>query len=102
MSPATQPAPTGARPYAVVIVGAGFAGLCLAIRLKRAGIHDFVVLEKEREVGGVWRDNTYPGCACDIPSHLYSFSFELNPNWSRMYPTQAEIRDYLRHCADKY
>ncbi len=86
----------------VAIIGTGFSGLCLAIKLKEAGIEDFVVFEKEADVGGVWRDNTYPGCACDIPSHLYSFSFELNSEWSRLYPSQAELRVYLQHCADKY
>jgi cation diffusion facilitator CzcD-associated flavoprotein CzcO len=86
----------------IAIVGAGFSGLCMAIRLKREGIDDFVVLELADEVGGTWRDNTYPGCQCDIPSHLYSFSFAPNPNWSRLFPTQPEIWDYLRSCADRY
>lgn len=86
----------------VVIIGSGFAGLGMAIGLKRAGVHDFVVLEKAGDVGGTWRENTYPGCACDVQSHLYSFSFELNPSWSRMFAEQPEIHDYLRHCADKY
>jgi cation diffusion facilitator CzcD-associated flavoprotein CzcO len=88
--------------WEVAIVGAGFSGLAMAIQLKKAGRHDFVVLEKAAEVGGTWRDNTYPGCACDIPSHLYSFSFEPNPNWSRQYPQQREIWDYLRRCVRKY
>ena len=83
----------------VAIVGAGFSGLCMAIRLRREGIEDFVVLERADEVGGTWRDNTYPGCQCDIPSALYSFSFAPNPDWSRFYPLQSEIRDYLRRCA---
>jgi cation diffusion facilitator CzcD-associated flavoprotein CzcO len=83
----------------VAIVGAGFSGLCMAIRLKQAGIEDFVVLERADEVGGTWRDNTYPGCQCDIPSVLYSFSFAPNPNWSRLYPLQEEIREYLRAVA---
>lgn len=86
----------------VVIIGSGYAGLCVAIHLKRAGIHDFVLLEQAQEIGGTWRDNSYPGAACDIPSHLYSFSFEPNPNWSRLYPTQPELRAYVEHCADKY
>jgi cation diffusion facilitator CzcD-associated flavoprotein CzcO len=88
--------------WEVAIVGAGFSGLAMAIRLEKAGRHDFVVLEEAAEVGGTWRENTYPGCACDIPSHLYSFSFEPNPNWSRQYPRQHEIWDYLRRCAHKY
>jgi cation diffusion facilitator CzcD-associated flavoprotein CzcO len=72
----------------------------MSIRLKRAGMHDFVVLERAGEIGGTWRDNVYPGCQCDVPSHLYSFSFALNPEWSRTYSTQPEILDYLRRCAD--
>jgi cation diffusion facilitator CzcD-associated flavoprotein CzcO len=89
-------------PWAVLIIGAGFGGLGTAIALARAGEHDVVLLEKGRDVGGVWRENTYPGAACDVPSHLYSFSFEPNPHWSRTYSPQAEILDYLRRCADKY
>jgi cation diffusion facilitator CzcD-associated flavoprotein CzcO len=88
--------------HPIVIVGSGFAGLCMAIRLRRAGVHDFVVLEKGDDVGGTWRDNTYPGCACDVESHLYSYSFEPNPAWTRRFAPQREILAYLRHCADKY
>ncbi|TDO45935.1 cation diffusion facilitator CzcD-associated flavoprotein CzcO [Kribbella sp. VKM Ac-2527] len=86
----------------VAIVGSGFAGLCMGIKLREAGIEDFVILEKAGELGGTWRDNTYPGCACDIPSYLYSFSFEQNPHWTRMFAPWDEILDYLKHCADKY
>ena len=89
-------------PWAVLVIGAGFGGLGMAIALAREGEHDVVLLEKGTDVGGVWRENTYPGAACDVPSHLYSFSFEPNPRWSRTYSPQAEILDYLRHCADKY
>src|SRR5205807_1289567 len=71
-----------------VIVGSGFAGLCMAIKLKESGRDDFVILEKAGDVGGTWRENTYPGAGCDIQSHLYSFSFELNPKWSRMFARQ--------------
>jgi cation diffusion facilitator CzcD-associated flavoprotein CzcO len=85
-----------------VVVGAGFSGLCAGVQLRRAGIFDFVILEKAARVGGTWRENTYPGAACDVPSHLYSFSFEPNPRWSRSYGGQAEILEYLEHCADKY
>jgi cation diffusion facilitator CzcD-associated flavoprotein CzcO len=85
-----------------VIVGAGFSGLCAAIELRRAGVTDFLILEKASRVGGTWRENTYPGAACDVPSHLYSYSFEPNPTWSRAYGGQAEILAYLEHCADKY
>ena len=84
------------------IAGSGFAGIGCGIRLKQEGIDDFVILERAGDVGGTWRDNTYPGCACDVPSHLYSFSFEPNPNWSRTFSPQPEIWDYLRHCTKKY
>ncbi len=80
----------------VAVVGSGFGGIGAAIRLREAGIEDMVVLERAGEVGGTWRENTYPGCACDVPSHLYSFSFALNPDWSRMFAPQEEILDYLR------
>ena len=89
-------------PWAVLVIGAGFGGLGMAIALSRAGERDVLLIEKGDDVGGVWRANTYPGAACDVPSHLYSFSFEPNPNWSRTYSPQAEILQYLRHCADKY
>jgi cation diffusion facilitator CzcD-associated flavoprotein CzcO len=86
----------------VLIIGTGFAGLGMAIRLKQAGIHDFTILEQAPSLGGTWRDNHYPGAACDVPSPLYSFSFEPNPRWSRMFAPQKEILAYLEHCADKY
>lgn len=88
--------------FDVAIIGTGFSGLGMAIQMKKAGLNDFVVLEKAQTVGGTWRDNHYPGCACDVQSHLYSFSFEQNPNWSRMYSPQPEIRAYLEKCATKY
>src|SRR5580693_1453483 len=90
------------QPLSVVVVGAGISGIGTGIELKRAGIHDFVILEKAARVGGTWRENTYPGAACDVPSHLYSYSFEPNPRWSRAYGGQAEILAYLEHCAAKY
>jgi len=83
----------------VAIVGSGFAGLGAAIRLCQQGAEDFVVFERAGDVGGTWRDNTYPGCACDVQSHLYSFSFAPNPDWTRSYSPQAEIWEYLRRCA---
>ena len=83
----------------IVIIGSGFGGLGTAIQLKRHGISDFVVLERAGDVGGVWRDNSYPGAACDVPSHLYSFSFAPNPTWSHSYSSQPEILAYLRRCA---
>lgn len=90
------------KPLDALIIGTGFAGVGMAIALKKAGLGAFLILEKQQEVGGVWRDNAYPGAACDVPSHLYSFSFEPNPNWSRVFAPQAEIHQYLKHCADKY
>ncbi len=93
----------GAVPHVrIAIVGTGFAGLGLAIRLKQSGIEDFVLIERADNVGGTWQANTYPGCQCDIPSHLYSFSFAPNPGWSRTYPRQPEIWDYLRDLADRH
>jgi cation diffusion facilitator CzcD-associated flavoprotein CzcO len=86
----------------IAIIGTGFAGLGMAIRLKQEGVDDFVVLEKADDVGGTWRENTYPGVQCDVPSHLYSFSFAPNPNWSRTFPLGDEIWDYLRECAVRY
>jgi cation diffusion facilitator CzcD-associated flavoprotein CzcO len=86
----------------VVIVGAGFSGLGMAIRLQQNGGRDFVVLERGDDVGGTWWANTYPGCRCDVPSHLYSFSFAPNPAWTRTYSPQAEILAYLRACAERY
>ena len=85
----------------VAIIGAGAGGIAMGIRLRRAG-YDFTIYEKSDGVGGTWRDNDYPGAACDVPSHLYSFSFELNPWWSRTYATQPEILAYLERCTDQY
>jgi cation diffusion facilitator CzcD-associated flavoprotein CzcO len=95
-------APLAAQQHDVLIVGGGFGGIGMAIMLKRAGVDDFRILERGPEVGGVWRDNIYPGAACDVPSHLYSFSFEPNPDWSRRFASQDEIHAYLRHCVDRY
>jgi cation diffusion facilitator CzcD-associated flavoprotein CzcO len=83
----------------VFVVGAGFGGLAAAIQLDRAGEHDYLVIDRGDEVGGTWRDNTYPGAACDVPSQLYSFSFALNPDWTRSFSPQPEIQDYLRSVA---
>jgi cation diffusion facilitator CzcD-associated flavoprotein CzcO len=90
------------RPLRIAIIGAGPGGLCTGIRLAEAGFHDFVILEKADGLGGTWRHNRYPGCACDIPSFLYSFSFEPKLDWSRPYGSQGEILAYLEHCADEY
>ena len=101
--PAAAARDGGATDHArIAIVGSGFAGLGLAIRLKEAGIEDFVVLERADDVGGTWQANTYPGCQCDVPSHLYSFSFAPNPSWTRTYSRQQEIWDYLRGLANRY
>jgi cation diffusion facilitator CzcD-associated flavoprotein CzcO len=86
----------------VAVVGAGFGGLCAAIRLRQSGVDSLVILERSTEVGGTWRDNIYPGCACDVPSHMYSFSFEPNTRWTRPYPQQPEIQDYILRVTDTY
>ncbi|MEW2315581.1 flavin-containing monooxygenase [Streptomyces bauhiniae] len=86
----------------VAVIGSGFGGLGAAVRLRREGITDFVVLERAGSVGGTWRDNSYPGCACDVPSHLYSFSFAPNPDWPRTFSGQEHIRAYLERVADDF
>jgi cation diffusion facilitator CzcD-associated flavoprotein CzcO len=103
-SPTPPPPQNGVEPrhVRVAIIGAGFGGLGTAIRLTQQGDTDFLVFERESDVGGTWWANTYPGCQCDIPSHLYSFSFAPNPDWSRTYPKQPELRDYLRGCAERF
>jgi cation diffusion facilitator CzcD-associated flavoprotein CzcO len=88
--------------HRIVVIGTGFAGIGMAVRLKQAGYDDFVVLERADDVGGTWRDNTYPGCRCDVPSHLYSFSFAPNPDWSSTFSPQPEIEDYLRKVTDAF
>jgi cation diffusion facilitator CzcD-associated flavoprotein CzcO len=91
----------GNRPT-VAIVGAGMSGLCMAIKLKRAGIHGFTIYEKAEAVGGTWRDNTYPGLSCDVPSRFYQYSFELNPDWTHVFAPGPEIWGYFERVADKY
>ena len=91
-----------AAPLEVLIIGAGFGGIGLGIRLRQSGCEEFLILERGDDVGGVWRDNAYPGAACDVPSVLYSFSFEPNPDWSCVYPPQQEIHGYLRRCVAKH
>jgi cation diffusion facilitator CzcD-associated flavoprotein CzcO len=86
----------------VLIVGGGFSGLCMAIKLREARMDSFLLIEKSDDLGGTWHENRYPGCACDIPSHLYCFSFDLNPEWNRMYGGQEEIWQYLKSCAERY
>ena len=92
----------GAIDVDVLIVGGGFSGLCMAIKLREAGMNSFLLIEKSDDIGGTWYDNRYPGCACDIPSHLYSFSFDPWPDWTRMYPGQQEIHDYLKRCVERH
>ena len=92
----------GVRHVNTLIIGSGFAGLGAAIRLSQEGKDDFLVLERGATVGGTWRDNTYPGAACDVPSQLYSYSFALNPNWSRSFSTQPEIQAYIESVAKKH
>lgn len=93
---------TSVRHVEVAIAGAGFGGLCMAIKLKEAGIHDFVVLEKGLEVGGTWRDNQYPGAACDVQSHMYSYSFAPKSDWSKRYAPWSEIQQYMLDVTERY
>jgi len=86
----------------IAIIGSGFSGLCLGIQLKRLGIDSFTIFEKSDRLGGTWRDNTYPGAACDVPSFSYCFSFEQKTDWSRKWAPQSEIMEYMEHCAKKY
>src|SRR5579862_1611787 len=88
--------------FEVVIVGAGFSGLGFAITLKRAGIHNFIVLERSGDIGGVWRDNAWPGLAVDAPYFAYCYEFEPYPEFSRAFPPRAEIERYANHCAEKF
>ncbi len=85
-----------------LIIGAGFSGLCMAMKLRAAGMDSFLVIEKGAGIGGTWWENRYPGCACDIPSHLYSFSFDLNPKWTRMFAGWKEIQEYLEASVDRH
>jgi cation diffusion facilitator CzcD-associated flavoprotein CzcO len=94
--------PAHATDVRAAIVGSGFGGLGTAVGLKRSGVEDFVILERADDLGGTWRDNTYPGCQCDVPSTLYSFSFAPYPDWTRTFPLQAEIWTYLRQVADRF
>jgi len=96
-----MPSPASTTPR-ILIIGAGGGALCMAINLKRAGIEDFVLLEKSDGIGGTWWHNQYPGAECDVQSHLYSYSFEPKLDWSRPFAGQAEILAYLNFCADKY
>jgi cation diffusion facilitator CzcD-associated flavoprotein CzcO len=99
---AASPASAEVRDVGILIIGAGFAGLGAAIRLTQAGHTDFVILERAADVGGTWRDNTYPGCRCDVQSNLYSYSFEPKSDWSETYPSQPELWAYLQRVATKH
>lgn len=88
--------------HKAIIVGTGFSGICQSIKLKQAGFNEFIILEKANAVGGTWRENTYPGAECDIPSALYSYSFEHNPNWLHKWSRQDQIIEYINHCVQKY
>lgn len=88
--------------YKICIIGAGFGGLAMAIRLKQQGINDFIIVEKSGDIGGTWRENQYPGAACDVQSHMYSFSFAPKTNWSQRYAEAKEIFDYLQSITDQY
>lgn len=88
--------------FPIAIIGSGFSGIGMGIALKKAGILSFTIFEQAGEIGGTWRDNTYPGAACDVPSQVYSYSFEPNPDWSSRFAGAAEIQNYLLRCADKY
>ena len=95
--PASSP-----RRVRIAIIGSGFTGLGMGIRLRQAGIEDFEILERSDDIGGTWRDNSYPGCAVDVQSHLYSYSFAPNPDWSKVYSPQEEIWAYIRRCAEEF
>ncbi|MDQ8044143.1 MAG: NAD(P)/FAD-dependent oxidoreductase [Solirubrobacteraceae bacterium] len=102
---ATEPEAHGTQPVRdtqVLVIGAGVSGIAVVVALRKKGITDFTIIEAGAEVGGTWRDNTYPGCGCDVPSLLYSFSFEQNPNWTRTFAKQPEIQAYVRGVARKH
>jgi cation diffusion facilitator CzcD-associated flavoprotein CzcO len=93
---------TKARTLRVAVIGAGASGIVTAIKLRELGISDIAIFEKATDLGGTWRDNTYPGLACDVPSHLYRYSFAPNPEWTQRYAPGAEIHAYLKDVANKY
>ncbi len=97
-----EPAAVQRTDHQIVILGAGMSGLCMAMQLKKAGINDFVILEKQLGLGGTGWDNTYPGAHVDVPAPVYSFSFEPNPGWTRRFASAPEIQAYMQRCADKH
>ncbi|MEM9122229.1 MAG: NAD(P)/FAD-dependent oxidoreductase, partial [Pseudomonadota bacterium] len=92
----------GDKPFRVVVIGGGISGVLMGIKLQDAGIENFTIYEKASELGGTWRDNIYPGVACDVASHHFCYSFEGNPGWSRRFPPGAEIKAYVERTAEKY
>jgi cation diffusion facilitator CzcD-associated flavoprotein CzcO len=98
----TASAKRGRRSPSVVVIGAGMSGVCMGIKLKQAGIEDFVILEKGTSVGGTWRENTYPGLTCDVPSHLYQYTFDKNAEWSHLFSPQPEIEGYFSGAAERF
>lgn len=86
----------------IAIIGAGMAGILSTVKLREAGLTNYVIYEKANRLGGTWRENSYPGIACDVPSHLYSYSFEPNPDWTHQYSPGAEIQAYFEGVAEKY
>src|SRR5438067_10783377 len=97
-----SPGTKGRRTPRVAIVGAGMSGICAAAKLAAAGVHDVVIYEKGDRVGGTWRENTYPGLACDVPAHLYTYTFEPNPTWTRTFAPGPEIWRYFQHVSDRH
>ena len=93
---------TGNRDLRFVVIGAGMAGILSGIKLLEAGFTDVSIYEKADRIGGTWRENTYPGLTCDVPSHSYTYSFEPNPDWTRQLPPGAEIQDYFERTTEKY
>src|SRR5262245_50576268 len=91
-----------ARPLRIAVIGAGMAGILSGVKLREAGIDDFTIYEKGDGPGGTWRENTYPGLACDVPSHLYSYSFAPNPEWSHRFSPGEEIHDYFAKVAEEF
>jgi len=102
MSPTSQGEARSGADFPIAIIGAGFAGIGTAIRLLQSGIESFTIFERADEIGGTWRDNTYPGAACDVPSHAYSLSFEQNPGWTQRFSPAAEIQAYLLRIVEKW
>ena len=102
MEMSAEPRPRSEPDHEIVIVGSGFSGIGAAIELQRKGFHDYIILEKSDDLGGTWRDANYPGLTVDMPSFIYSYPFEMSPEWDRVYPTGPEIKAYTDHCAEKF